>query len=182
MLVPIGKTEFLPLILWSFAAGVLIGLIYDVFRIRRYAFRETGKGTELFSKNLSLVDTVLCLIEDLLTALFTAVVMILLGFKFGHGVPRWYQAGAIIGGFCLYHVTVGRFVMMSVRSILHGIAAAAAFVGRYTVVPAKAFAGRTARKLRSAYEEKQRTIYTNKQEEAILSQIKDALGCDGQNN
>ena len=181
MLFPVSKTAFLPLVLWSFAAGILLGAIYDVFRIRRYAFRETKSAGKLFSHVLT-ADTVICFFEDIILALFCAVVMILLCFKFGFGVPRWYGGAALIGGFGLYHVTVGKLVMSSVKRILHFILLALKFVLRHTAAPLKALARKTVLRAFLALDEKSKMVYTERQEERFLTRLDEAMREDTEIN
>ena len=42
MLIPVSREIFLPVIVWSLALGIISGAVYDIFRIRRAAFRIPG--------------------------------------------------------------------------------------------------------------------------------------------
>ena len=146
MLIPVSREIFILYSIWSFAAGILFGAVYDVFRIRRAAFRMSrpdghGKGRlrRFLYADLSAVDTAVTFFEDVLFFTFCAVTVILINYKLSFGYPRWYAAAACVGGFSLYHVTVGRLVMFFERAILHAIAAFFRFIRKHTVVPLVAF-------------------------------------------
>lgn len=140
MLIPIAREAFLPFLVFSFLCGVFFGIVFDVFRIRRVAFRPTrreGKGrvARLFGRSLSRVDTVLTVFEDLLFFLFVTVALILVGFKLYYGVPRWYAYGAALGGFFLWRVTGGRLVIRFAETILSLLAKLLSLFLRYLVCP-----------------------------------------------
>ncbi len=171
MLVAVGKTDFIPYVLWSFLLGIFISAIYDVFRIRRFALRKTEAAARLF-KRLSLVDAVLCFFEDILIILFSAVCVILLSFKLSRGIPRWYGIFAVLIGFTLYHVTLGRIVMLSASKILGAISALIKLMLRYTVKPLKKPIILLTERVKGKLQEKQ----TQKYEKSVLKEIEKTLG------
>ncbi len=143
MLIPIAREAFLPLLLLSLVAGLFFGAIYDLFRIRRVAFRlpreeesSTNGLRRLFRRNLARTDTLLCFAEDLLFCLFGTVVLILMNFKLYYGVPRWYAFGATVLGFWIYRITLGRLVIRSAETVIGWIGAFAGFIRNRIVMPA----------------------------------------------
>lgn len=121
ILVPVAREAFFPFLMVSFLAGIVFGAVYDLFRIRRVAFRLPSHADPEaggFGKHLMRVDTVLTGIEDIVFVAFAAIVLILITFKLYFGVPRWFAYAAALGGFALYHVTVGRLVIRSAETII----------------------------------------------------------------
>lgn len=142
MLIPVGPWAFLPLVLLSLSAGILLGAVYDIFRIRRVAFRlpREEKATEnriarLFRRHLALTDTLLCFGEDVIFCLFGTVVLILMDYKLYYGVPRWYAFGAAVLGFWSYRMTLGKLVMRSAESVIGWIRTTVAFIRRRILRP-----------------------------------------------
>jgi hypothetical protein len=142
MLIPIAPWAFLPLVLLSLLAGILLGAIYDIFRIRRVAFRlpreertKESRIARLFRRHLALTDTLLCFGEDLIFCLFGTVVLILMTYKLYYGVPRWYAFGATALGFWGYRMTLGRLVMRSAERVIDWIRRAVAFIRRRILLP-----------------------------------------------
>lgn len=142
MLIPVAREAFLPLLLLSLVAGWCFGALYDVFRIRRVAFRlpreenAPQKGfRRLLYRNLERTDTLLCFGEDILFSLFATVVLILMDFKLYFGVPRWYALGAAVLGFWFYRITLGRIVMRSAERVIGLIGAAVGFLRHRVLSP-----------------------------------------------
>lgn len=77
MLIPVSREIFLPVIVWSLALGIISGAVYDIFRIRRAAFRIPG--TRFLRGGKGRADTVLTFFEDILFSLFCTSVFILIG-------------------------------------------------------------------------------------------------------
>lgn len=120
------------LLLHSFALGALLGLLYDLFRIRRIAAAPTGSfGARRAPRPLTEWDgkaqerrsagTLLLFIEDLCFALFAAVCFLLLFYSLNGGVVRWFAFVAAGTSFSLYRLTVGRLLMRLSDRIICGI-------------------------------------------------------------
>ena len=127
ILFEISREAFLPFLVFSFLIGITLGLVYDVFRIRRKATRKAGKRR---------VDFVLTFFEDVIFCLFATVSMILVTYKLYFGIPRWYAYVSCVLGFFLWQKTVGRLVMKLSDKIIDLIARALSFVKRKAVKPA----------------------------------------------
>ena len=124
ILFEISREAFLPFLVFSFFVGITLGLVYDVFRIRRKAARKAGKRR---------VDFVLTFFEDVIFCLFATVSMILVTYKLYFGITRWYAYVSCVLGFFLWQKTVGRLVMKLSDKIIELIARAFSFVKRKAV-------------------------------------------------
>ena len=140
MLIPVSREIFLPVIVWSLALGIISGAVYDIFRIRRAAFRIPG--TRFLRGGKGRADTVLTFFEDILFSLFCTSVFILIAYRLSFGLPRWYSAAAYAGGFFLYRETVGVLVMRSAEAIIRALCRAVLFVYRRAICPAYGFIAR----------------------------------------
>lgn len=124
ILFEISREAFLPFLVCAFIIGIMLGAIYDVFRIRRKAARKAGKRR---------LDFVLTLFEDVVFCLFATVCMILATYKLYFGIPRWYAYVSCALGFFLWQKTVGRLIMKLSDKIIDLIARAFSFVKRKAV-------------------------------------------------
>lgn len=185
MLVPINELSFIPFMLWSLIAGVLFGIIYDVFRIRRIAFRLPGdssgsrkksKFAVFFTANIAAIDTVIIFVEDIIFFAFIAAVVALINFKLNFGLPRWYSMAAALGGFTVYHITIGRLVILSADAVIRFIRFVFRMIWKYTVLPAARLIGGTVSVLSEKAELRKRRRYTSSQEKHILRIIEKYSG------
>lgn len=78
----------------SIVNGVILGLIYDCFRVSRMFF---------------LKNKIVIFFEDLAFSLVCAVSFMILFYNYSFGRMRAYAFLGSIGGFCIYYFTVGRF-------------------------------------------------------------------------
>lgn len=110
-------------LLWnSMALGVLLGLVYDILRIRRIAFAPTASFGRAQApipltawdgkpQRRSVAGTLLLFVEDLLFAFFAAILFLLLFYSLQDGVVRWFAFAGAGLAFCLYRLTIGRLLM-----------------------------------------------------------------------
>ena len=112
ILFPISVGQFFPFLICSFAAGVVLGAVYEIFRLRRmaFSFARTDKA--------GIADTVITALEDVIFLIFCAIVMILIAYKLNFGIPRWYSYGAAILGVILWRKTLGRLVIKLADKII----------------------------------------------------------------
>lgn len=117
------------LLLWSFAFGLILGVVNDLNRIIRvfcgvkYSEKRFGKLYELvlpvvrrplirkennFHKKAL---AVLIFFQDIAFFIFASVGIILLNYEFNEGRFRFFVVIAVILGFLLYYFTVGKVVM-----------------------------------------------------------------------
>lgn len=100
ILFPVPREGYLPFLICSLAAGVLLGAFNELFRVRRRLFGGEGVLSVLFIAA-----------EDVIFFTVAAVVMILVSYKLNYGVPRWYSYGAAALGFVLWQRTAGVLVL-----------------------------------------------------------------------
>ena len=87
-----------------FISGMIIGIIFDIFRILRKSFKTNDFVTY---------------IEDILFWIITGIFLIFILFKFSFGQIRFYTIFALIIGFVLYLFTISKlFIKVSVIIIL----------------------------------------------------------------
>lgn len=77
----------------SIVNGVILGLIYDCFRVSRMFF---------------LRNKIVIFFEDLAFCLICAVSFMILFYNYSFGMMRAYAFIGSIGGFCIYYFTVGQ--------------------------------------------------------------------------
>ena len=131
ILFSVDREAFLPFLIVSFVFGIFFGLIYDVFRIRRIAFRRSRR-----LKRLRTADAVIIFFEDLIFCVFVGIVMILISYKLYFGIPRWYSYASCALGFYLWQKTVGRLIMKLSDKIIDLLSRAFSFVKRKLLGPA----------------------------------------------
>ena len=85
-------------------SGILIGILFDIFRILRKSFKTTDFITY---------------IEDIVFWLFTGAFLIIILFKFSNGEIRLYNIIGVILGFIFYMLTISNlFIKINVRAII----------------------------------------------------------------
>ncbi len=149
ILFEISREAFLPFLVFSFFIGIILGAIYDVFRIRRKAARKAGKRR---------LDFVLTLFEDVVFCLFASVCMILATYKLYFGIPRWYAYASLALGFFLWQKTVGRLVMKLSDKIIDLISRAFSFVKRRAVKPVLSRIKKLTKKITAKFRLKKRNL------------------------
>ncbi len=78
-------------VLYFVIVGAALGMIFDVFKLKRVVF-GSSYATLFF--------------DDLLFMLVTAVVLVLCVFKVNSGRLRWYEMAFTVLGFCIYRKTL----------------------------------------------------------------------------
>lgn len=126
ILFEISREAFLPFLVCTFLIGILLGAVYEIFRIRRAASRKAGKRR---------LDFVLTLLEDVLFCLFASVALILATYKLYFGIPRWYAYVSVALGFFLWQKTVGRLIMKLSDKIIDVIAHLISLIKRKALTP-----------------------------------------------
>lgn len=104
-------------VLWLFIIGAIIGVIYDIFKVKR----------EIFGKKL-----IIYIVDDLLFSLLYTTILVFAIFLTNYGYVRWYEIVAALFGFFLYKVTVSnlfvRAATLIIRFILKILKAIIAFL------------------------------------------------------
>ena len=108
------------LIAASLGAGLALGLFYDIFRIRRYAYREMTEGLPPDRRH-TLPETITVFGEDILFSCTAAVMFCVIFYRFSWGAVRWYALGAALASYAAYRMTVGRLIMSIASGIIRFI-------------------------------------------------------------
>ena len=125
MILQTSMGELILNFLYSIVLGVLLGLVYDLFRILRIAlgaFRTDrkkhfesmySKGVKRFFKGnggkcYSYIVTALC---DVLFFTLSACAFSVFLFAFNYGIFRWFLLLGCIVGFRLYYISLGKAVV-----------------------------------------------------------------------
>ena len=98
---------------YSALIGILIGMIYDVFRILRAATPDIIKGTR--------AETVIVFFEDILFWLIASVVFIIFIYYANKGHTRLIMIADAALGFLAYYFTLGRLVMLCSGYIIKAV-------------------------------------------------------------
>ena len=92
-----------------FIVGIILGIIYDIFKVKR----------KLFGFN-----TVTLFVDDFLYSLLCLVFVITCVFVFNNGIIRWYEFLMCAFGFLLYKATASKvviYVMFSIIEYIHRV-------------------------------------------------------------
>ncbi len=125
-------------ILYSFGIGILLGVIYDVFRIIRMAFTLPGLVTDEYKGRAHRSRfSVNCIVFicDILFFLIAAVISAIFIFYVNNGRIRGIAIFGSLCGFVLYYNTVGRLVTMISGSLIRLVCHIFHFVGYSVLLP-----------------------------------------------
>ena len=92
--------------LYSMALGVVLSVVYDIFRIIRVAFG--GKKTAVF-------------IEDLIFSLVALVLTFVFVIAFNNGELRFFVLIGELLGFVVCHYTIGKIIIGFSRAIINAV-------------------------------------------------------------
>lgn len=122
------------LILFFLIPGIILGAIYDVFRISRMA-RSNPKGSivVMLRKHFNLSQTydvqheqkknklerIIVFLEDFIFCTMASLMEILLFYHLNGGVIRVYAIFISVLGFVLYKITLERLVMLLAKNIIY---------------------------------------------------------------
>lgn len=136
--------------LFSLAAGFLLGAVYDIFRIRRISaapndqlrklhrepvFHIPDKLKRVLSQNRYVIDCVIIFIEDIIFSLIAAVVMSIVYYRFCNGNIRGIMLFAAGTGFAIYYLTIGRLIKFCAVKIILVIRTVLNFIIKITLIP-----------------------------------------------
>ncbi len=129
----------------SFAVGIFLSLLYDVFRVLRVSRgNRYSKGLSpekiiskvcllklynSFSKRRSdkkrnqNIEYILVLLEDILYSLLLCMTVQILVFGGNFGIPRFFSFVGIMAGFILSRITFGKVIMLTSEYIAYFIGA-----------------------------------------------------------
>ena len=92
---------------YSVIIGVVLGVIYDVFRIQRITMERDN-----------IIENIIIFAEDIIFAVISAVIIVLLMYHLNHGRIRWFAPVGAGIGFVIYYNTVGRIVIICSEKII----------------------------------------------------------------
>ena len=101
--------------LYSMVAGVIAGLIYDVFRVIRHLLDKK----RLVSKS---VWNVIVVVQDVLFWIIAAVLIVAVTMSFGEGQFRFYIFGGSLGGFLIYLWAFSSFFQKTLTTLIVWVA------------------------------------------------------------
>ena len=111
--IEVSLTQQCMFFLWSVVLGIVTGILYDVFRIIRIAFRH---------------NAVMVFFEDILFCMMTSCMLILMIFCANYGIVRWFSVMGCAAGFFIYLETAGKAVVGAAEMIID-------FIKKYIVSP-----------------------------------------------
>ena len=91
----------------SVIIGFILGVIYDIFRIRRITME---------SENI--IKNIIIFAEDIIFAVISAVIMVLMIYHLNNGRIRWFFIFGAGIGFIVYYNTIGRIVIICSEKII----------------------------------------------------------------
>lgn len=98
---------------YSVVIGAILGVVYDVFRIQRITMKsENGIS------HLNIIKDIIILVEDIIFAVISAVVIIIMIFHVNNGRIRWFALFGTGIGFLVYYNTIGRIIMICSEKII----------------------------------------------------------------
>ena len=148
------ESEILRLALVSVALGMIIGLMYDIFRMIRIFRKTDGKG-----RLVRTFDFVLCFFEDLIFFLAVTVLNILMLSAYGGGTLRLEALMIQLCVFIMWQLSVGR---LSIRLSIFLRGLLARWI-KFIIRPIKTIVSKQKGKQR----ERQLRKYDNKQREKL---------------
>ncbi len=142
----VSQSALVSLALYGAAVGVLLGIVYDVFRILRIAVEPSNRLRRLGAVTGSeaangkkphgeTVRTVIIAIEDIIYSVICAVVISVMIFHINSGHPRWFILLGTAVGFFVYYFTVGKIVMLFSSYIILFVRTVFMFVMKLTLFP-----------------------------------------------
>lgn len=132
----ISQTQYLYIILYSLIIGFSLGIIYDIFRIRRIAFntREIKNGSKR-----AFIEGIVIFFEDIAFSIFTGLALTVFIFHANEGKIRWFSIIFAAVGFFIYYFTLGKLVMMFSEFIIRCIRIFISFVVHRILIPCVLF-------------------------------------------
>ena len=162
-------------IFYSVGIGVLIGVVYDVFRIIRIAFTVPGivgdeyRGVEHRSRYTVDLIVFLC---DILFFVIDAVISAIFIFYANNGRIRGIALFGSLVGFAAYYNTVGRLVTLISASLIRLICRIIHFVRVRVLLPALMAVIRGIGFLFSKVTHLEKKLYTHRQTRRIIRKLK----------
>ncbi len=131
----VQQEKLVVILLYSIVIGVFMGMVYDVFRIRRMVYILNLKNKEKKYKTRERIEFLIVFLEDIIYALICAVIMCIFVFYMNSGRMHAVIPFGTLLGFVLYYKTIGRAVMFCSEKIINFIRLLFAKLYQYIVCP-----------------------------------------------
>lgn len=105
-----------------FIFGVVVGFVYDAFRIKRCLFG---------------CSSLVLFLDDLVFSIVSVIAFLFIVFWSNNGIVRWYEFFFTLLGFYFYLITVSRLLFLPVLSILNLVLSLLLNALRYLLFPIK---------------------------------------------
>jgi len=105
------QKELAIFLLWAMIAGSFLGIVYDLFRIRRSIFLKCS-----ISKKIKHLEFIWVFLEDLLFFMICGITVCITVFYLNSGKIRGIAVFSSLVGFVLYRFTVGNLFVRLVNS------------------------------------------------------------------
>ncbi len=92
-----------PVILSFFVCGMIAGVLFDLFKIKRHIFGA---------------PRILLFFDDFIFMLTCGILVIFDAFAFNNGNFKWYEAPFMLFGFTVYRLTLSRLVIFCIFGII----------------------------------------------------------------
>ncbi len=154
--------------------GVLLGAVYDLFRIFRFFIGAKKKRDKKDKKGLIAVSLfhVLQFFLDFLFCLICTAAAVALFSSYGKGQARIISIIAMALGFLLWNKTIGRLAYPFAALLKRFLICAFGFIYRHTLAHLLNFANKAYRKTKNKLTDKQMKKYDREQKEKVSRFIK----------
>ncbi len=92
-----------PVILSFFVCGMIAGVLFDLFKIKRHIFGA---------------PQILLFFDDFIFMLTCGILVIFDAFAFNNGNFKWYEAPFMLFGFTVYRLTLSRLVIFCIFRVI----------------------------------------------------------------
>ena len=134
----VQQSRLAEMLAYSFVLGVFLGVVYDIFRIRRLIFcceKNTKAHSSIFHRQRMFIEEIVIFIEDVLFWFISAVSMCIFIYYVNSGRFRGVAIFGAVIGFFVYYKTIGKVVMLLSGCIINFLRAAFRLLIRFTLYP-----------------------------------------------
>lgn len=152
----------------AFVLGLIVGVIYDLFRVLRFFMGERSQNHKIISAKIKItpLKIITCLLNFFLDLSFCLVVTVLTVFLFssyGKGQARIIALITMSFGFAFWYKTLGRFAYPFAALLKKVIYVVLSFIYRHTVKHLLVFAGKIFKLLGKKLKDRELIKYNDKQ-------------------
>lgn len=107
----ISQALYGAIFIYSIVIGIILGVVYDVFRIQRITMESDNKY-------FTVIRDIIIFIEDIIFAIISAIFIAIMIFYVNNGQIRWFALFGTSIGFIIYYNTIGRIVILCSEKII----------------------------------------------------------------